>query len=241
METTPAPWGAVPPEAPRGNPLWRIKKGTHHDHLGYRPVDSGVRVGHLNSVDDRHHPDRGRGGAHHSGCHGPRHRRPEDLVLTTSCPVPAGWRTRRVRGKVAPLRGMHGLGNHSPEHTATMPSPCCPRRANPDIAPTRWGRQPSTERPNGTALPRRAAVPDATFRSPRAKPTAEQRVTRPWSPSDTETGSSADQVGAEFAVQQIHQRLPVLGGRFGWPQVRLRLVDRAEDSNGGVPVAAVTT
>ena len=177
METTPAPWGAVPPEAPRGNPLWRIKKGTHHDHLGYRPVDSGVRVGHLNSVDDRHHPDRGRGGAHHSGCHGPRHRRPEDLVLTTSCPAPAGWRTRRVRGKVAPLRGMHGLGNHSPEHTATMPSPCCPRRANPDIAPTRWGGIYPRSEPNGKTLPRRAPVPDATFRRLRAKPTAGERVT----------------------------------------------------------------
>ena len=42
------------------------------------------------------------------------------------------------------------------------------------------------------------------------------------------TGSSADQVGAEFAVQQIHQGLPVLGGRFGRPQVRLGLVDRAD-------------
>jgi len=42
------------------------------------------------------------------------------------------------------------------------------------------------------------------------------------------TGSPADQVGAEFAVQQIHQGLPVLGGRFGRPQVRLGLVDRAD-------------
>ena len=86
-----------------------------------------------------------------------------------------------------------------------MPPPCYPRRANPDIAPTRWGGTYPRSEPNGKTLPRRAAVPDATSRRPRAKPTAEQRVTRPWSPSDTETGSSADEVGAEFAVQQVHQ------------------------------------
>jgi hypothetical protein len=50
------------------------------------------------------------------------------------------------------------------------------------------------------------------------------------------TGSSADEVGAEFAVQQVHQGFPVLGGRFGWPQVRLGLLDQAEDGGGGVLV-----
>jgi len=48
--------------------------------------------------------------------------------------------------------------------------------------------------------------------------------------------SSADEVGAEFTVQQVHERFPVVGWRFGGPQVCLGLVDRVEDGGGGVLV-----
>jgi len=97
-------------------------------------------------------------------------------------------------------------------------------------------RHPPTQRPNNTACRAWRGVPDATSRSLRAKPTAGGAGYPAAVTIRHETGSSADQVGAEFTLQQIHQRFPVLGGRLGRPQVRLGLLDRAEDGGGGVVV-----
>src|SRR5664279_6174606 len=62
--------------------------------------------------------------------------------------------------------------------------------ANQTAKRCRVGRGPYPTRPSAA-------------RQPSRRPSS--RVTRPWSPSNTKTDSSADQVGAEFAVQQVHQ------------------------------------
>ena len=124
-----------------------------------------------------------------------------------------------------------------PQNTRSdHPSTVVTTPREPGDHPDPLERHPPTQRPNDETLSRRAPVPGATSRSPRATPTAGQRVTRPRSTVRHETGSSADQVGAQFAVQQVHQGFPVLGGRFWRPQVRLHLPDRAEDDGGGVLV-----
>jgi hypothetical protein len=90
--------------------------------------------------------------------------------------------------------------------------------AVPTTTPCRARRPYPTQPPAHRAAHRRAG----------------NRVTPATAAIPTSTGSSADEVGAEFTVQQVHQSLPVLGGRFGWPQVRLRLPDRTDgDSSGG--------
>ena len=81
--------------------------------------------------------------------------------------------------------------------------------------------------------PCRAAVPGLTSRSRKPHRPARERVNRPSSPTDNNS-SSADQVRAKFAMQQIYQGLPVLGRRFRWPQVVLGLLDQAEDGGGWV-------
>ena len=125
----------------------------------------------------------------------------------------------------------HNRKEAPPGHAATAPLPCWPRRANPDITTHPLGRHPPTQRPNVTALPRRTAVPDATSAPPNQTVPAGQ-----WLPgrghSPTANRSSADQVHAEFTVQQIRQGLPVLGRRFGRPQIRLGLLDTADDGSG---------
>ena len=125
----------------------------------------------------------------------------------------------------------HNRKEAPPGHAATAPLPCWPRRANPDSITHPLGRHSPTQRPNVTALPRRTAVPDATSAPPNQTVPAGQ-----WLPgcghSPTANRSSADQVHAEFTVQQIRQGLPVLGRRFGRPQIRLGLLDTADDGSG---------
>jgi hypothetical protein len=77
---TVALWMVVPPRQRRAI---RIS-----DRKGPTPIILGIILLILGFVfgipilwTDRHHPDRCRRGAHHSGRHRPRRRRPENLVL----------------------------------------------------------------------------------------------------------------------------------------------------------------